>query len=127
VPADSPLNTGESNVDFGLAQSLIYPQSLVVYQIDDIPNALGETGTTSIGNTFLDSIDESYCSYTAFGITGDSPDIDPQYPDTNFTGGYTGQRMYGVYQPTRVVSVSYGEAEAELPKSYVQRQCSEFT
>ena len=74
----------------------------------------------------VDSIDGSYCNYTAFGITGDSPDIDPVYSDTNFTGGYTGQRMCGVYKPTRVVSVSYGLAEAALPQKYLQRQCSEF-
>ncbi len=41
-------------------------------------------------------------------------------------GGYKGQPMCGVYQPTRVISTSYGEAEADLPINYQKRQCSEF-
>jgi tripeptidyl-peptidase I len=42
VAPGSPLNTGESDIDLDLSISLIYPQSVTVYQVDDPPNALGE-------------------------------------------------------------------------------------
>jgi tripeptidyl-peptidase-1 len=77
---------------------------VTVYQVDDLPNALGETGTTGFFNTFLDAVDGSYCNYTAYGITGDSP-IDPQYPDKH-KGGYKGRLQCGKYELTRVLSVS---------------------
>lgn len=125
APGD-PRNGGESDIDIFLSYSLIYPQSVTVYQVDDLPNASGEANTTGFLNTFLDSVDGSYCSYTAFGITGDSPGIDPEYPDLEFPGGYTGPLECGVYELTRVVSISYGESEADLPKPYVERQCNEF-
>jgi len=99
---------------------------VTVYQVDDIPNASGETGIPGFLNTFLDSIDGSYCNYTAFGITGDSPGIDATYPDLDNAGGFTGQLECGVYQLTRVISISYGESESQLPKPYVERQCNEF-
>ena len=34
--------------------------------------------------------------------------------------------MCGVYAPTRVISASYGEGEADLPINYQKRQCNEF-
>jgi tripeptidyl-peptidase-1 len=34
--------------------------------------------------------------------------------------------MCGVYQPTNVISVSYGTGENDLPTNYQQRQCNEF-
>lgn len=98
---------------------------MTVYQVDDLPNSSGETNTTGFLNTFLDSIDGSYCDYTAYGITGDSPGIDAAYPD-NSTGGYKGQLECGTYKLTNVVSISYGEAEVYLPKPYVERQCNEI-
>ena len=33
---------------------------------------------------------QSYCTYTAYGETGDDPDIDPIYPDPQ-PGGYKGK------------------------------------
>jgi tripeptidyl-peptidase-1 len=118
-------NGGESDIDLDLSISLIYPQSVTVYQVDDLPNSSGEIDTTGFLNTFLDSIDGSYCDYSAFGITGDSPGIDASYPDT-LPGGYKGQLECGTYQLTRVVSISYGEAEVYFPKPYVERQCNEI-
>ena len=78
-----------------------------------------------IFNNFLDAIDGSYCTYDAFNVTGNSPGIDPSYPDSG-PGGYTGALQCGVYKPTNVVSISYGEQEAQLPTNYQQRQCNEF-
>lgn len=76
-------------------------------------------------NTFLDALDGSYCTYTANGETGDDPKYDAVYPH-NVTGGYMGQLECGIYTPTKVISASYGQAEADLPAPYVRRQCNEF-
>lgn len=116
---------GESDLDFQISYPIIYPQNSILYQTDDLPYALGLQSTGGgIFNTFLDAIDGSYCSYSAFGETGDSS-IDPVYPDPNPLG-YKGQRQCGVYKPTKVISVSYGEQEDDLPTNYQQRQCNEF-
>lgn len=130
VAASSDRNTGESDVDLDLSTSLIYPQTVTVYQVDDLPEStyVEEIGNlTGVLNTFLDAVDGSYCNYTAYGITGDSPGIDPTYPDTSgLPGAYTGPLECGTYSLTRVVSISYGDAEANYPKAYMQRQCSEI-
>lgn len=127
VAQDDPTNTGESDIDIDMALSLIYPQTITLYQSDDIIVATEELNSTLEGllNTFLDALDGSYCTYTAYNITGDSPGIDGTYPDPA-PGGYKGQLQCGVYTPTKVISVSYGEAEYDLPENYVKRQCNEF-
>lgn len=115
---------GESNLDFELAIPIIYPQTTTLYQTDDHYYAFGGNGTTTgIFNTFLDAIDGSYCTYSAYGETGNDPSLDPTYPDPN---GYQGQLMCGVYKPTNVISISYGEQEQDLPAFYQKRQCNEF-
>ncbi|KAF4963087.1 hypothetical protein F66182_18143, partial [Fusarium sp. NRRL 66182] len=141
VPASSSLNTGESDIDIEMAYvvltlfqeaipnlsrfSLIYPQEVVLYQVDDQLYEPAEVATTNLFNTFLDALDGSYCTYSAYGETGDDPSIDPVYPDTR-EGGYKGQLQCGVYKPTNVISASYGQAEIDLPVKYVERQCNEF-
>lgn len=124
VAPGSVRNGGESDIDLDLSISLIYPQSVIVYQVDDLPQS-SSSNLTGFLNTFLDSIDGSYCSYSAYGITGDSPGIDATYPDP-LPGGYKGKLECGTYNLTRVVSISYGEAEIDLPKAYVERQCNEI-
>lgn len=127
VSPSSIRNGGESDIDIDLSVSLIYPQRVTVYEVDDLPNSSGETNVTGFLNTFLDSIDGSYCDYSAFGITGDSTGVDAQYPDVSgLPGAYTGPLECGTYNLTRVVSISYGEAEIDLPKAYVERQCNEI-
>jgi hypothetical protein len=82
----------------------------------------------SVFAAFLDAIDGSYCTYSAFGETGDCTDpdcLDPVYPDPN-PGGYKGQLQCGVYKPTNVISISYHQVEGELPDSYFKRQCNEW-
>ena len=66
----------------------------------------------------------SYCTYSAFGETGNSP-LDPPYPDTQ-PGGYKGSLECGVFKPTNVISISYGGQENDLPANYQKRQCNEF-
>ncbi|KAF2098918.1 putative protease S8 tripeptidyl peptidase I [Rhizodiscina lignyota] len=116
---------GESDLDFQLAYPIVYPQEIVVYQVDDIPYATFEIPTAGFGNTFLDALDGSYCNYTAFGVTGDDPVLDPTYPDPA-PGGYKGPLMCGTYKPTNVISISYGVQEIDLPANYQKRQCNEF-
>ncbi|OQE42187.1 hypothetical protein PENCOP_c004G05160 [Penicillium coprophilum] len=125
VPDYSPLNQGESDIDIDMAYSLIYPQSVTLYQVDDQLYEPEEVATTNLFNTFLDALDGSYCTYSAFGETGNNPDIDPVYPNPR-PGGYKGKLQCGVYKPTSVISASYGQAEADLPVAYTKRQCTEF-
>ena len=85
-------------------------------------------GNNLIIPAFLDAIDGSYCTYSAFGETGDCTEpacLDPQYPDPN-PGGYKGQLQCGVYKPTNVISISYGTGEESLPDFYLKRQCNEW-
>lgn len=68
---------------------------------------------------------QSYCTFSAYGETGDDPYLDPHYPDDQ-PGGYKGKLMCGVFKPTNVISISYGGQEADLPISYQKRQCLEY-
>ena len=105
--------------------SLIYPQTVTLYQTDDDIYEPQEVATINVFNTFLDALDGSYCTYTSNGETGDDPTYDAVYPH-DVPGGYTGQLECGIYTPTNVISASYGQAEADLPAPYVERQCNEF-
>lgn len=135
---------GEADLDIQLAYPIIYPQSITIFDEDDAyyqshgTNSTYESGF-NVSSTrsflqsalltrpknFLDSIDGSYCTYTAYGETGNDPTLDPSYPDPN-PGGYKGQLQCGVFQPTNVISVSYGGQEADVPYAYQRRQCNEF-
>ncbi|KXS95550.1 hypothetical protein AC578_5260 [Pseudocercospora eumusae] len=122
--APSAVAGGESDLDFEISYPIIWPQNSVLFQTDDIFYATGIQGGGGFLNTFLDAIDGSYCTYSAYGETGNA-DIDPVYPNPN-PAGYQGQLQCGVYKPTNVISISYGEQEDDLPTNYQQRQCSEF-
>ena len=56
VPADSPLNTGESDVDLQIAMPLIYPTIPTVYQVDDQHYSPKEVARVNLFNTFLDAV-----------------------------------------------------------------------
>ncbi|KAI1335592.1 subtilisin-like protein [Xylariaceae sp. FL0016] len=123
-----PLVTGlESMLDFDSAWPLIWPQKTVLYQVDD--EYYEYTGNfAGFWNTFLDAIDGSYCTYSAYGETGDCTEpacADPVYPDLH-PGGYAGALQCGVYEPTNVISISYGGDEAFFPDFYMKRQCDEW-
>ncbi|MCJ1312513.1 hypothetical protein MMC25_006187 [Agyrium rufum] len=125
--ATAPVNVskagGESDLDFELAYPIVFPQTITLYQTDDKFYSNGPSNATGIFNTFLDALDGSYCTYSAFGETGNDPVLDPIYPDPN---GYMGPLQCGVYKPTPVISISYGEQEQDLPAYYQERQCNEF-
>lgn len=122
--APSAYAGGESDLDFQISYPIIYPQNSILFQTDDLNYATGVEGGGGFLNTFLDALDGSYCTYSAFGETGDAS-IDPTYPDP-LPSGYQGTRQCGVYKPTHVISISYGEQEDDLPANYQQRQCNEF-
>jgi len=117
----------EAPLDFDSSWPLIYPQKIVLFQEDD--EYYESTGDfNGFWNTFLDALDGSYCTYSAFGETGDCTEeacLDPAYPDPN-PGGYKGQLQCGVYKPTNVISISYGGSEAGFPDFYMKRQCNEW-
>lgn len=98
--APSVYAGGESDLDFQISYPLIYPQNSVLFQTDDIFYAEGLEGGGGFLNTFLDAIDGSYCTYSAYGETGDAS-IDPVYPDPILLG-YEGKLQCGVYKPTNV-------------------------
>ncbi|KAH7017961.1 putative Tripeptidyl-peptidase sed1 [Microdochium trichocladiopsis] len=132
TPGDPTLEVGlESNLDFQSAWPIIWPQKTVLFQVDDQPVEIAEANPLpylGFYNTFYDALDGSYCSYAAFGETGNCvrPEcLDPSYPNPA-EGGYKGELMCGVYKPTNVISISYGGGEADVPASYWKRQCSEI-
>ena len=123
--APNPVTSAgaESDLDFQISYPIIYPQNFILFQTDD-PVYEANYKYSGFLNNFLDAIDGSYCTYSAFGETGNSP-LDPPYPDPA-AGGYKGALNCGVYKPTNVISISYGGQEYDLPTNYQQRQCNEY-
>lgn len=116
----------EAMLDIELAYPIVWPQNVTIFNVDDIPyQTWGNNSYTWGYNTLLDAIDGSYCTYTAYGETGNAPGIDPTYPDTQ-PGGYNGTLQCGVFEPTNVISFSYGGPEAAVPIAYQKRQCNEY-
>lgn len=120
----------ESNLDFEAAMPLIWPQRTVLFQTDDEVYEEEELTQTIKGffNTFLDAIDGSYCTFSAYNETGNCVTddcLDPIYPNPN-PNGYQGQLQCGVYKPTHVISISYDASELDRPVAYTKRQCAEI-
>ncbi|KAI9667642.1 MAG: hypothetical protein M1821_000459 [Bathelium mastoideum] len=119
------LAGGEAELDLMMAYPIIYPQTITVFNEDDLFYQAFPNQTYTFGfDDLLDAFDGSYCSYSAYGQTGNSP-IDPVYPD-NHPGGYQGNLQCGGDTPPNVLSVSYGGQEADVPVAYQKRQCNEF-
>ena len=117
---------GESMLDLDMAYPIVYPQTITVWNVDDIHYQTWANDTYTWGfNTLLDAIDGSYCRYCAYGECGNAPGIDPKYPDPG-KNGYPHKLQCGVFKPTNVFSVSYGGQEAGVPIAYQKRQCNEF-
>ncbi|KAL9095883.1 MAG: hypothetical protein Q9165_001880 [Trypethelium subeluteriae] len=115
----------EAELDLMMAYPIVYPQTITVFDEDDINYQTFPNQTYTWGfDDILDAFDGSYCSYSAYGQTGNSP-IDPVYPDPN-SGGYEGSTQCGGVAPPNVLSISYGSQEAGVPIAYQKRQCNEF-
>ncbi|KAF3938743.1 Aorsin [Dactylella cylindrospora] len=109
-------NAVETNMDLQYAMSLVYPQNVTLFQVGD-----GLQEGKEEYNNFLNAIDGSYCSYDG----GNDPAIDATYPNAA-SGGYKGRMMCGTYEPTLVLSISYGGNEPDYTARYATRQCNEF-
>ncbi|KAF4237496.1 hypothetical protein CNMCM8980_006955 [Aspergillus fumigatiaffinis] len=97
----SVSNAGpESDLDFQISYPIIWPQNSILFQTDDTMQLTDPTAMRS-------------------------PLWTPSYPNPA-DGGYKGQLQCGVYQPPKVLSISYGGAEADLPIAYQRRQCAEW-
>ena len=128
APTPTPLPydaADEADLDFQASYPLIYPDKAVNYLVDDLFYEAGGDGVSGLFNTFLDALDKSYCTYSAFGETGDLKGVDPTYPDKH-EGGFDQPEQCGVYTPTKVISISYDEDGLSLPMNYQQRQCHEW-
>ncbi|KAL9088620.1 MAG: hypothetical protein Q9165_006140 [Trypethelium subeluteriae] len=116
----------EVELDLMLAYPIVYPQTITLYEVDDLLVQADPNDTYTYGfNTFLDALDGSYCTYSAYGETGNDPYLDQVYPDPR-PGGYKGPLECGTYKPTNVISLSYGGQEADVPVAYQKRQCNEY-
>ncbi|KAL2854044.1 peptidase S8/S53 domain-containing protein [Aspergillus pseudodeflectus] len=104
-------------LDFQVSYPIIWPQNSILYQTDD-PVYQNNYTFRGYFNNFLDAIDGSYCDPS-------EEELDPPYPNPA-PGGYKGEKMCGVYEPTNVLSISYGGAESSLPIRYMRRQCLEY-
>lgn len=60
---------GESNLDLQISYPIIYPQNSIIFQTDDLAYTEGLQSSSGFLNTFLDAIDGSYCTYSAYGET----------------------------------------------------------
>ena len=126
---DGYLEIGvESLLDMSIIFPLIYPQQAILFQVDDLKEVEISSG---FGDTFLDALDASYCTFEG----GDDPSLDPQYPDTApnppdesyvANGTWNSTEMCGAYKPTNVISVSYGLGENTYSYFYENRQCVEY-
>lgn len=127
APLDGEVGI-ESLLDMSIIFPLIHPQQATLYQVDDLKEISLASG---FGNTFLDALDASYCTFEG----GDDPTLDPKYPDTGANlpnetyipnGTWNKPEMCGAYTPTNVISVSYGLGEDEFSRFYWNRQCQEY-
>jgi tripeptidyl-peptidase-1 len=82
-PVPQANGGGEALLDITIAYELIYPQVVNVFSVDDPYEA---ENTSGFMDTWLDAVDGSFCTYSAFGQTGDNNTVDPVYPDPHQGG-----------------------------------------
>ncbi|CZR58938.1 related to tripeptidyl-peptidase I [Phialocephala subalpina] len=112
---------GESSLDFELAIPLLYPQTVTLYQTDDLYNTFSKY-PPGLFNNFLDAIDGSYCTYSAFGETGN--DRMPQLaPSSRRVKQLIFSEPLSI-QPTPIPLVF--KASYSVVFTNQQRQCNEF-
>ncbi|TQV93604.1 hypothetical protein V2A60_004213 [Cordyceps javanica] len=91
---------GESLLDLDIAYPIIQPQNVVIFQNKPLRNAFSQFFAD-----WASAVDKDFCKQ------------DPNYDR---------RLMCGKYQPSNVMSVSYGDAEMDEPVAVVQRVCNEF-
>ncbi|EGX88268.1 alkaline serine protease AorO, putative [Cordyceps militaris CM01] len=90
----------ESLLDLQMAYPIIQPQNIILFQNRPLRRALSQ-----IFADWASAVDRKFCKE------------DPNYDR---------RLMCGKYQPSNVMSVSYGDAEQDEPIAVVQRVCNEF-
>lgn len=98
--APNPQDTagGESDLDFQMAIPIIYPETSVLFQTRG-------GGSDDIFGDYLAAVDPDFCP------------LDPNLGT---------HKMCGVFQPTNVVSISYGGPEDPNDVAGSKRLCNEF-
>jgi tripeptidyl-peptidase-1 len=96
-------------LDLDIAYSIIYPQTINYIPVDDMYYQTNYY-YKGFGDTLLDALDGSFCTYSAFGQKGNNNSVDPVYPDVHAPEpeGYKGPLQCGIYTPPKVISFSYG-------------------
>ncbi|XP_014558549.1 hypothetical protein COCVIDRAFT_94201 [Bipolaris victoriae FI3] len=125
--ADTRTNqtsSGELQVDLALTVPLVAPNTVTIISPDDAV-VQGDPTLTGSLNGMLEAFDESYCTYSAYNVTGPQPGVDGQYPNPA-PGGYKGERQCGGVKPPDVLVSAWGGTEDTYPISYLRRQCNEF-
>jgi len=105
----SPFNL-EPNLNFQYAVALTSPQPIINVQVGDMYGG-------NINN-MLAAFDKYYCGSI-------NPSIDPVYPNSQ-PGGWNSSADCGTIRPPKVLSITYGDSEANFPREYLERQCLEF-
>ncbi|KAJ6784091.1 hypothetical protein PWT90_06855 [Aphanocladium album] len=90
----------ESLLDMQMSYPIIAPQNIVLFQNKALRNDFSQFFAD-----WASAVDKSFCK------------TDPNYDN---------RLMCGKYQPSNVLSVSYGDAEMDEPVPVVQRVCNEF-
>lgn len=106
----TPFNL-EPDLDFEYAIALTNPQEVKNIQVGD-QFLLGNI------NNMLAAFDRYYCDKL-------DPSFDPIYPDPN-PGGYNKSTDCGTLDPPKVLSISWGDSEANYAPEYLEHQCLEF-
>lgn len=105
----SPFNL-EPNLNFEYAIALTSPQPITNIQVGDMYGG-------NINN-MLAAFDKYYCGNI-------DPSIDPVYPNSR-AGGWNRTADCGTIRPPKVLSITYGDSEANFPREYLERQCLEY-
>ncbi|SMR49829.1 unnamed protein product [Zymoseptoria tritici ST99CH_3D1] len=103
----------ETNIDLDVTYPLLYPAEIVL--LNEGPKEY-QTNNAGYMNLMLDALDASYCTYTAYGETGDYPGL----------GGEVKNKDCGTINPPKVIASSWDATEDYIPLAYQRRQCNEF-
>ncbi|EUC42563.1 hypothetical protein COCMIDRAFT_103191 [Bipolaris oryzae ATCC 44560] len=123
-PRSKNTSAGDVFINLSLTIPLVSPNTVTIISPDD-PVIQVDPVLRGGANSLLDAFDGSYCTYSAYNVTGALPGWEAQYPNAA-KGGYKGQRQCGGVKPPSVLVSSWGATEDFYPISFQRRQCNEF-
>ena len=109
---NTSTHSDEIILDFEVALPITYPQSTELFK-PYIARFVGDNEIEGEFGHWLDAIDGSYCTSTAYNQTGDNPGVDGPVP----------VRECGTYKPRPIISISYLQDETSLPVNYQKVNC----